>query len=87
MLKIKDNVDLKELEKFGFEYEEWNNFYSRDLERKKEEVKLIVYPDSRKIEVENIQEYGIDGEEYYTEPSIEDIEDLIEAGYVEKVEG
>lgn len=24
MLKIKDNVDLKELEKYGFKYVEWN---------------------------------------------------------------
>ena len=86
MLKIKDNVDLKELEKFGFEYEEWNSFYSRDLERKKEEVKLIVYPDSRKIEVENIQDYRIDGEEYYTKATIEQVKDLQESGYVEKVE-
>ena len=26
MLKIKDDVDLKELEKFGFEY--WKNIYA-----------------------------------------------------------
>ena len=27
MLKIKDNVDLKELEKFGFKYDEKMNYY------------------------------------------------------------
>ena len=86
MLKIKDNVDLKELEKFGFEYEDWNKWYSRDVERKKEEVKLIVYPDSRKIEIENIQDYGMDGDEYFRYDVDEYVQDLIKADLVEKVE-
>ena len=51
MLKIKDNVNLKELEKFGFEFVEqsnqfeWTkNFYQKAIEDKKEIVKIIVVP-------------------------------------------
>lgn len=32
MLKIKDNVDLKELEKFGFEYTEYDETEENDKE-------------------------------------------------------
>ena len=31
MLKIKDNVDLKELEKFGFEYHKYYNCYQKRI--------------------------------------------------------
>ena len=30
MLKVKDNVDLKELEKYGFEYNEYTKNYEND---------------------------------------------------------
>lgn len=79
MLKIKDNVDLKELEKFGFEY----TSYCRD----KEGNDCLLYcflsisPCDRTIEISS----GYDEVNGYEE--IEKLFDLIQAGLIEKVEG
>lgn len=72
MLKIKDNVDLKELEKFGF-----------DLEQTKDEFDqiwgfdrgLLFYKDSRTI----ILPW------YNQDTALDILYDLIKADYVEKV--
>jgi hypothetical protein len=79
MLKIKDNVDLKELEKFGFYYDDgdWikdyipykNNSYSF----------MAIGIDNRKIDLWYIK---IDE---HLENAISDLFDLIQAGLVEKV--
>ena len=49
MLKIRDDVDLKELEKFGFEYEEdgEKKYYCKYLPDNQH--KLFIYEDDRKI--------------------------------------
>lgn len=82
MLKIKDNVDLKELEKFGFELRHYswaNNIYERPLMYPKySKQSLYVDFDSREIDEEEIRFNVIDAKE-------EHIQDLIKAYLVEKV--
>ena len=79
MLKIKDNIDLKELEKFGFKVSD-NVF---DLNK----VKCLTYEfltisqTTRDIEISSGYD-EINGDE-----EIEKLFDLIQAGLVEKVEG
>ena len=73
MLKIKDSVDLKELEKFGFEYDKRALWYIKDLE-------FITYwiterTKSIEISVFNDNDIVLDGTLY----------DLIQAGLVEKI--
>ena len=78
MLKIKDNVDLKELEKFEFEYES----YFRDKEGNNclAYCFLTISPCDRTIEI-------ISGEDTInSDYEIEKLFDLIQAGLVEKVE-
>ena len=81
MLKIKDNVNLKELEKFGFEYEEdedekyWCKYLS-DMEHK------LFIMNNREIKQGKFQLiYG------FKEVDLEEkwIQDLIKADLVEKV--
>lgn len=78
MLKIKDNVDLKELEKYGFkEYkEDYTRLYKNDIE-------TIVYKDTRVIE-------DIDTDYKFLEMlnlgESRRVQDLIKADLVEKVE-
>lgn len=92
MLKIKDNVDLKELEKFGFEYDKFNSMYYKSFKYKKfcqlsakydpcwetfvEEVKIDV--PSRRIRSTRHYQFFMDYDTLF---------DLIQAGLVEKVEG
>ena len=84
MLKIKDGVDLKELEKFGFEYEtdEDEEYWCKYLSDN--EHKLFIYEDDRKILQGKFQLiYGfamVDLDEKW-------IQDIIQAGLVKKVEG
>ncbi len=83
MLKIKDNVDLKELEKFGFEtrYDEITG-----------KIKSYIYVNQR-IEIKDrlipfhrdYNEYGEINKEYYNSNIVEVLYDLIQAGLVEKV--
>lgn len=77
MLKIKDNVDLKELEKFGFEprYSEFTG-----------KIKSYAYV-NEKIEVENrlipfhrdYNEYSEINREYYNSNIVDVLYDLIQA--------
>ena len=71
MLKIKDNIDLKELEKFGFEFEAkgWF-FYTND--------NIVV-----NIDFEHTIWFKPDYEDWFNIPNI--IFDLIKANMVEKV--
>lgn len=78
MLKIKDNVDLKELEKYGFTYDdgyEWQNvvcykYVDNDycIEAFKDEIRMTIYEDGLFIEIPEV------------------LYDLIKADLVEKVE-
>ena len=77
MLKIKDNVDLKELEKFGFMYDkgyEWQDIicykYVDDdycIEAFKDEIRMYIFEDGLFIDVPEI------------------LYDLIKADLVEKI--
>ena len=71
MLKIKDNVDLKELEKFGFVKN--NNSYNYNW---KGFIVMFVYEQDKRI-----YKY-LDG---YSDPDYDVLFDLISAGLVEKV--
>lgn len=80
MLKIKDNLDLKELEKFGFSRCELYSGYTYGYTNR--ELHLVVRDVSREITIQDpFRE--IDGDEN----NIEMLFDLIQAGLVEKVEG
>lgn len=81
MLKIRDDVDLKELEKFGFEYEEedgekyWCKYLSDN------QHKLFIYEDNRKIrQGKFVLIFG------YEEVKLEEkwIQDLVKEGLVVK---
>ena len=79
MLKIKDNVDLKELENYGFE--ENCFYYSKILDFEYHKVK---------IEIEKDRKYLIIQNDYYDNdfacyvPSV--LYDLIKAGLIERVD-
>ena len=85
MLKIKDDVDLKELEKFGFEYEKAHGInseryiYTDDCETQRIEVSV----EDKEIFVEDISG------SYYLGAIVDEtltvLYDLIQAGLVEKV--
>ena len=74
MLKIKEEVNLEELEKFGFEkvFDFWRYFYT--------EYDVIIIDETREIDIEfeipyiNLQEYN------------DKLYELIMAGLVEKVD-
>lgn len=80
MLKIKDNVDLKELEKFGFKKDKW--FYFREIENNWWDTININTDEDRTIynetDVCGYSEIDYDIEKY--------VEDLIKADLVEKIE-
>ena len=83
MIKIKDNVDLKELEKYGFELRHYswaNNIYERPLMYPNySKQSLYVDYNSREIDEEEPTFSVIDAKE-------EHIQDLKKADLVEKVE-
>lgn len=78
MLKIKDNVDLKELEKFGFK--KYGGVHTYDLyENYGDCVSIQVAPENKIIDMSINYEDGIID-------NLDIIYDLIQAGLVEKVE-
>lgn len=79
MLKIRDNVDLKELEKYGFE--ENGFYYSRTLNFEYYKVEIDIEKDRKYLIIQN-DYYDSDYACYI--PSI--IYDLIKADLVVKVE-
>lgn len=83
MLKIKDNVDLKELENFGFEVfgnsakkVYWNNFMENDTYFMIEHRDIWFVENGAKDS----------NERYFGNPQFDDLYDLIKADLVEKVE-
>lgn len=89
MLKIKDNVDLKELEKYGFEFDKYENGYTRIYYGSELDVDEIIIREDRIINNWTLLEtyddaYGGEGE-LDNNLSFK-IDDLIKDGLVEKVE-
>lgn len=85
MLKIKDFVDLKELEKFGFEYNLFSKFYERKIDNNW--YNIICVDEDREI-FEMKEEIGywdviLSDEKWF---DTKNIDDLIKANLVEKVE-
>lgn len=88
MLKIKDNVDLKELEKFGYEvYEDWWNrgYYEKgDIKGKYIYYKPVDLYKSIEIEIDTRKIFE-SYDDMYREVEEKYINDLIKADLVEKV--
>lgn len=74
MLKIKDNVDLKQLEKFGFKinYDDWYEYRLNDYSN------IYVKPISREL---LLRAYSIS---YFADNDLTKLYDLIKADLVEK---
>ena len=93
MLKIKDNVDLKELEKFGFKYDDefGVGIYAKS-EWYEEEVNDPVYGKTKQSFCKGISLFEDDREiidsiySTQTKMDYDTLFDLIQAGLVEKVE-
>ena len=78
MLKIKENVDLKELEKFGFK--EFNDSYKRDYHND-----YLTSVDKETKEILKVDyEWSFLQNKYYKNSTYK-ISDLIDAGLVESV--
>lgn len=77
MLKIKDNVDLKELEKFGFVYvkNDFNGYKAYQLGELFDQF-MCVKPNERILEIYTSDDCGVNENVLY---------DLIKADLVEKV--
>ena len=93
MLKIKDNVDLKELEKFGFKNSVKNTYYKRETNDDCErfETNIVINPVGNFEKNEIILEIAdLDNSEEKSDIDIgirlDTIYDLIQAGLVEKIE-
>lgn len=100
MLKIEDNVDLKELEKFGFKliykdtgninitWKEYTKYFTNGSDNNRDDFKIIINHNSRLISIQTIptyEDWGVDDVEFeFNELDI--IYDLIKADIVEKVE-
>jgi hypothetical protein len=76
MLKIRDEINLKELEKFGFEYFENGNYKAYQKGELFRQF-MCVELDRRKLYIYTADDMGIDENTLY---------DLIKADLVEKVE-
>ena len=91
MLKIKDNVDLKELEKFGFKYVEDKSFEG-DFSYCEKQIgsNVVLEVDARnRIMLADIIDKGINMTYsflYIFSNSLDVLFDLIQAGLIEKVE-
>lgn len=87
MLRIKDNVDLKELEKFGFYKSDLTESYIKTIQCKNKKDKNIIFVnDSRylhKIKKSYIVSNLCSVKTIQVRKS--DLKDLIQAGLVEKV--
>jgi hypothetical protein len=81
MLKIKNDVNLKELEKFGFEYyEEMNEWFYYGFTKPSDtsEIRINIRNDNRNIHPSF--DFNVNQDSIYDK-----IYDLIQAGLVEKI--
>ena len=87
MLKLKDNVDLKELEKFGFLYSDYYDAYVRTMNLQLYSVTIRVFvdnPNYKKGEV--TAESSVWYDLIFSDDRMSFLnKDLIQAGLVEKV--
>ena len=92
MLKIKDNVDLKELEKFGYVYDEDAKCYRygieiivyKEIDKNNKPMLMKELPNLKPKEIITIKRfYGQSAVYKYAEEN--DIQNLIKADLVEKV--
>ena len=74
MLKIKDNVDLKELEKFGFEYYDYGDNHDYYMYPDIKEYAIYIFVPDRQIMVDK-----------FYDRHLTVLYDLIKADLVEKV--
>ena len=82
MLKIKDNVDLKELEKFGFQ-KGYNLFCTDDTPR----IIVAIVDEERRFKIQYSDSAWWDNNYWYLYSYSQDaIYDLIKADLVDKVE-
>ena len=93
MLKIKDNVDLKELEKFGFEYDDYLEEYVKSINSLKTKGTFIPYVHTGEMFIkkdrtiyEKISNNYWNVENEHKEAIDEIISELIKADLVERVE-
>lgn len=77
MLKIKDGINLKELEKYGY--------YKASMYGQPAYIKDLKYNDNLAIII-NTRELFLDSWESSDKYLLEEADDLIKAGLVEKVE-
>lgn len=81
MLKIKDNVDLKELEKYGFEH--YPLIYIKETKRYDDYMGMNT---AKKIYIdEKTREISIGTNLFNTDIELDTLYDLIKDGIVEKV--
>lgn len=76
MLKIKDNVDLKELEKYGYVYKEQPGSGARKRYELSNDFDVYVYIDNRVLHFNR----------FNSNHQTDTLYDLIQDGLVEKVE-
>ena len=82
MLKIKDNVDLKELENYDFAHLCYNNSYVKELGNDRRGAVCVLYIEDRKLYIN----FCGDDNGYMGYDFLDDvIYDIIKADLVEKV--
>lgn len=87
MRKIKDNINLKELEKFGFRYDKVLNKYTKVFDYGFFWRDIDVYIDNPNFKSRQIKAYSSIMADIIKEEWIENnIQDLIKADLVEKVD-
>ena len=79
MLKIKDNIDLKELEKYGFEKDGYNYYYDFIPYKENEGQYILFDVKEKKLYLNYI-------DIYYFDEATNILYDLIKADLVEKVD-
>lgn len=85
MLKIKDGIDLKELEKFGFETTIGSSWYFKDIvDCAEEKVSIAIRKNDRRIQISYDTKQSIRLCSFI-ERELDILFDLIQAGLVEKV--
>lgn len=87
MLKIKDNIDLKELKKYGFRYDKVLNKYTKVFDYGFFWRDIDVYIDNPNFKSREIKAYSSIMTDSIKEEWIKNnIQDLIKADLVEKVD-
>ena len=86
MLKIKDNIDLKELEKYGFIFDRTLNKYTKVIDYPFFYREIDVYIVNPNFQPREIKAYSSIVQDVVKEDWIEsNIQDLIKDGLIEKV--